>query len=119
MTAAAVPSSSAPVLDAVVVGGGLAGLACGIALASGGLEVVIVDREEPAATLDAGFDGRTSAIAWGARRVLDGIGVWAAGNWYCLGLADSLPRSSLRVGLIHYNTAPEVDRLLDELAAFA
>src|SRR5689334_11191549 len=77
MTAAAVSSSADLVLDAVVVGGGLAGLACGVALASGGLEVAVVDREDPAATLDAGFDGRTSAIAWGAQRVLDGIGVWA------------------------------------------
>jgi 2-octaprenyl-6-methoxyphenol hydroxylase len=82
MTAAAVLSSADLVLDAVVVGGGLAGLACGVALASGGLEVAVVDREDPAATLDAGFDGRTSAIAWGAQRVLDGIGVWAgAAAW--------------------------------------
>ncbi len=76
MTAAAVPPVADLVLDAVVVGGGLAGLACGVALASGGLEVAVVDREDPTATLDAGFDGRTVAVAWGAQRVLDGIGVW-------------------------------------------
>ena len=48
-----------------------------------------------------------------------GIGVWAAGNWYCVALADRLPPASIRIGLIHYNTAGEVDRLLDELAALA
>ena len=48
-----------------------------------------------------------------------GIGVWAAGNWYCVGLTDRLPPSSLRIGLIHYNTAAEVDRLLEELASFS
>ena len=34
-----------------------------------------------------------------------GIGVWYADNWYCVGLADRLPPTSLRIGLIHYNTA--------------
>ena len=48
-----------------------------------------------------------------------GIGVWYADNWYCVGLADRLPEQSLRVGLIHYNTADEVDRLLAELGDLA
>ncbi len=46
-----------------------------------------------------------------------GIGVWYADNWYCVALGPRLPEQSLRVGLIHYNTAAEVDRLLAELAA--
>jgi selenocysteine lyase/cysteine desulfurase len=46
-----------------------------------------------------------------------GIGVWAHDNWYCVGLAERLPRESVRVGFIHYNTPAEVDRLLEELAA--
>ncbi len=48
-----------------------------------------------------------------------GIGVWYADNWYCVALADRLPASSLRIGLIHYNTAAEVDRLGEELASLA
>jgi selenocysteine lyase/cysteine desulfurase len=53
-----------------------------------------------------------------AHRLADrGIGVWYADNWYCVALADRLPPQSLRVGLIHYNTAEEVDRLLAELDA--
>ena len=55
-----------------------------------------------------------------ARRLADrGIGVWSADNWYCVALGDRLPEQSLRIGLIHYNTAEEVDRLLAELAALA
>jgi selenocysteine lyase/cysteine desulfurase len=34
-------------------------------------------------------------------------------------LADRLPPASIRIGLAHYNTAGEVDRLLDELAALS
>jgi cysteine desulfurase family protein (TIGR01976 family) len=44
-----------------------------------------------------------------------GLGVWSAGNWYCVGLEELLPPESVRAGFIHYNTADEVDRLLDEL----
>src|SRR3954447_14670604 len=51
-----------------------------------------------------------------ARTLADrGYGVWYADSWYCVALADRLPEQSLRVGLIHYNTADEVDRLLAEL----
>jgi len=44
-----------------------------------------------------------------------GIGVWYADNWYCVALTERLPKESLRVGFIHYNTAGEVDRLVQEL----
>src|SRR5437899_2973470 len=62
--------------ELLVVGGGLAGLSLGVACAGAGLDVVVVDREAPAATLETAFDGRTSAIAFGSQRVLAGIGAW-------------------------------------------
>jgi cysteine desulfurase family protein (TIGR01976 family) len=55
-----------------------------------------------------------------ARRLAErGLGVWHADNWYCVALAARLPDQSLRAGLAHYNTAAEVDRLLEELAGLA
>ena len=45
-----------------------------------------------------------------------GIGLWSAGNWYCVSLASRLPEQSLRAGIAHYNTRDEVDLLLGELA---
>src|SRR5690348_4187914 len=62
--------------ELVIAGSGLTGLLFGVACAGAGLEVVIVDPQDPAAMLDAGFDGRTSAIAYGSRLVFDGIGLW-------------------------------------------
>src|SRR5581483_10076447 len=46
-----------------------------------------------------------------------GYGVWAHDNWYSLGLREKLPypEDALRVGLIHYNTADEVDGFCAEL----
>src|SRR4051794_24582024 len=47
-----------------------------------------------------------------------GFGVWAHDSWFSLGLREKLPygENALRVGLIHYNTADEVDAFLAELA---
>jgi 2-octaprenyl-6-methoxyphenol hydroxylase len=63
--------------ELLIAGGGLNGLLLGIACAGAGLEVVLVDREDPARMLDEAFDGRTSAIAYGSQRVLDALGLWS------------------------------------------
>jgi cysteine desulfurase family protein (TIGR01976 family) len=53
-----------------------------------------------------------------ARMAERGFGVWAHDNWYSLGLREKLPypQDAVRVGLIHYNTADEIDRFCAELA---
>jgi 2-octaprenyl-6-methoxyphenol hydroxylase len=63
-------------VELLVAGGGLNGLLLGIACADAGLGVAVVDRQEPAAMLDETFDGRASAIAYGSKLVLDGVGLW-------------------------------------------
>jgi 2-octaprenyl-6-methoxyphenol hydroxylase len=65
-------------VELLVVGGGLTGMLLAVACASAGLVVAIVDRQEPAAFLGEEFDGRTSAIAYGSRNVLDAVGLWSA-----------------------------------------
>ena len=54
-----------------------------------------------------------------AKRLADeGFGVWAHDNWYSLGLREKLPypNQAIRVGLIHYNTADEINRFNAALA---
>ncbi|WP_374467093.1 UbiH/UbiF/VisC/COQ6 family ubiquinone biosynthesis hydroxylase [Ferrovibrio sp.] len=70
-------SSASRLYDVAVIGGGLAGLTQAIALARHGLSVAVIDREDPARALAAGFDGRVSAIALASQRMLAGIGLWA------------------------------------------
>jgi 2-octaprenyl-6-methoxyphenol hydroxylase len=65
-------------VELLVAGGGLNGLLLGIACAGAGLRVAVVDRQDPTAMLDEKFDGRTSAIAFGSKLVLDGVGLWPA-----------------------------------------
>jgi len=63
------------------------------------------------ATFLVNLEGVDAADA--AKRLADeGFGVWAHDNWFSLGLRERLPYpdSAIRVGLIHYNTADEIDR---------
>jgi 2-octaprenyl-6-methoxyphenol hydroxylase len=62
--------------ELAIVGGGLVGLTLGIAVAEAGLDVAVIDRDDPAAMVAAGFDGRGSAIAYGSRQALAAIGLW-------------------------------------------
>ena len=52
------------------------------------------------------------------RLAAQGIFVWH-GNYYALPLTEALglePQGAVRVGLLHYNTADEVDRFLAAMA---
>jgi len=60
---------------------------------------------------------RLSAQTVAERLAERGIFVWH-GNYYALSLSEALgrePEGMVRIGLLHYNTVEEVDRLLDAL----
>lgn len=64
-----------PSPDAIIVGGGLAGLTLALALAAHDLPTVLVERADPDAHLAPGFDGRVSAIASSVARMLRTLGL--------------------------------------------
>jgi cysteine desulfurase family protein (TIGR01976 family) len=59
-----------------------------------------------------GRSSREAAVRLGERR----IAVWH-GNYYAVEIMErlGLPEGAVRAGMVHYNTAAEVDRLLEEL----
>jgi cysteine desulfurase family protein (TIGR01976 family) len=75
------------------------------------------------------MDGRVATFAFThaerppreiATRLGDhGVGVWW-GDYYAIEVMKrlALPDGAVRVGIVHYNTETEVDRLLEELSAF-
>ena len=63
--------------DLLINGGGLVGLAVGIATAEAGLRTVVIDRDDPATVLGAPYDGRASAIAFASQQALGTLGIWA------------------------------------------
>ena len=90
-------------VELLIAGGGLTGLLLGLACAGAGLEVSVVDRQDPATLLADDFDGRSSAISYGSHKVLEGIGLWS-------GLAsDAEPIREIRVAddnsplFLHYD----------------
>ncbi len=62
--------------DAAIVGGGLAGALCALALARAGLTVALIDAQSPERLRDAAFDGRTTALAYASVRVFQRLGAW-------------------------------------------
>ncbi|MBS0470290.1 MAG: FAD-dependent monooxygenase [Proteobacteria bacterium] len=62
--------------DVVVGGGGMVGMSLAIALARGGLDVVVADPVPQSAALEPKFDGRVSALAYATVRMLTALGVW-------------------------------------------
>jgi 2-octaprenyl-6-methoxyphenol hydroxylase len=63
-------------VELLIAGGGLTGLLLAVTCASAGLMVALIDRQDPAGMLGEGLDGRSSAIGYGSRQVLDAIGLW-------------------------------------------
>ncbi len=63
--------------DVLIIGGGLSGGTLAALLGSKGFRVGCIDRDPPVTQLDEDFDGRTTAVSWGSRKVLATAGAWA------------------------------------------
>jgi cysteine desulfurase family protein (TIGR01976 family) len=77
----------------------------------------LAERTPTAAVTFAGVTPETASTILGDR----GIATWW-GDFYAMGLIERLglaPEGVLRIGLAHYNTEAEVDRLLTELREIA
>jgi 2-octaprenyl-6-methoxyphenol hydroxylase len=61
--------------DIVIAGGGPVGAALALALADGGLDMVVLEAREPA---HAAADPRPLALSYGSRLILERLGVWGS-----------------------------------------
>src|ERR1700761_3203631 len=75
--------------DVIVVGAGMAGATLALALRSGGLEPLLIDRAPLSDQWAETFDGRASAIAFSSFR-----------QWRQLGLGDALEPHAQRIDQI-------------------
>jgi 2-octaprenyl-6-methoxyphenol hydroxylase len=62
--------------DLAVVGAGLSGSLLALAAGEAGLDTALIDRMPLNSFTDAGFDGRTTAIAYTSQRLFAALGVW-------------------------------------------
>jgi len=84
--------ASARRTDAAIVGGGIVGAACALALAREGLQVTLIERAEPAPWSVDAPDLRVYAFAPDNAALLDGLGVWDA-----VAVARAQPYRRMRV----------------------
>jgi 2-octaprenyl-6-methoxyphenol hydroxylase len=96
--------------EVLVIGGGMAGMTLGNALAGAGVAATVVDSSTQDALLDAGYDGRASAIAWGSAQVFKGIGLWPhlepeAGPILDIRVADGTVERGPSMLFLHYDHA--------------
>ncbi|CAN5127271.1 UbiH/UbiF/VisC/COQ6 family ubiquinone biosynthesis hydroxylase [soil metagenome] len=70
------PSPDSDRVDLAVIGAGLNGSLLAVAAADAGLSTALIDRVPLNSLAEAGFDGRTTAIAYTSQRLFKAIGVW-------------------------------------------
>ncbi len=63
-------------VEIAIVGGGLGGLTMAAVLDAYGIKAHCIDRDIPTDQATETFDGRTTAISAGSRRLYDAIGLW-------------------------------------------
>ncbi|MEK6748339.1 MAG: 2-octaprenyl-6-methoxyphenyl hydroxylase [Pseudomonadota bacterium] len=63
--------------DIAIVGGGLAGATMALAVRDLGLRIVVIEAQPLVAATPASYDERALALAYGSRRIFEGLGVWA------------------------------------------
>lgn len=76
MSLAAPAQDSTTLFDVVVLGGGLVGAFCALAMARDGVRVALVDRQGPETQTRPDADGRASAVALGVQRMFAACGAW-------------------------------------------
>jgi 2-octaprenyl-6-methoxyphenol hydroxylase len=91
--------------DVAIVGGGLIGSAAAIALAQGGINVAVIDQIDLQSLLKPTYDGRTLAIAYGSRQILEKWGIWSLIEKQAQPIEEIRVSSPREGSFVHYDAA--------------
>lgn len=89
--------------DLVIIGGGLTGLALATAVGTAGFDVLVVEQSPLTTLTSAPYDGRSTAVALGSKRLLDGIGVWEGMTAAAEPIRDILVAEAFSAIEVHYD----------------
>ena len=62
--------------DVIISGGGMVGAALACALSGQDFRIAVIEGRQAEVRDEAGYDERAIALAWGTRRIFDGLGLW-------------------------------------------
>jgi len=63
--------------DVIISGGGMVGASLACALSGQGMRIAMIEGVAPDTRAEAGYDDRAIALAYGTRRILESLGLWA------------------------------------------
>lgn len=94
--------------DVIIVGGGMAGMTLGCALAGANVRTAVIEQADPTQMQLPAFDGRTTSLAHGSAQVLKAIGVWRlveenAEPILDIRVADGHPSRGVSPLFLHYD----------------
>jgi 2-octaprenyl-6-methoxyphenol hydroxylase len=89
--------------DVIVVGGGMVGVSLAIALGRAGIRVAIIEKFPQSDQLEPAFDGRVSAIAYGSKCILEGIGAWEGMKAHAEPIRDIRVSDGAAPFFLHYD----------------
>lgn len=62
--------------DIIIIGGALTGVSLACALASHHIKVAVIETRDPSSIISEHSDGRTCAISYGSKKILERYGLW-------------------------------------------
>ena len=93
--------------DTIIIGGGLVGMTSALALSAFGVRSLVIDSADLDATLDAGFDGRATAIASASWRMFEALGLAERLTDVECPINEIHVSEGLRAGGLHFDPGAE------------
>jgi 2-octaprenyl-6-methoxyphenol hydroxylase len=90
--------------DILIVGAGPIGLSMALALTRAQFNVAVIDHCDPKTFLNAAYDGRTTAIAYGSVAFFEDIGVWSKLRPHAEPIQDIFVTTERQRGHLHYRS---------------
>ena len=108
MTQASI-TASPRLFDIIIVGGGPVGMTAAYMLAEKGFKVALIDRLNYSTVLEAAYDGRTFAYAYGSKLILDELGLWDSLAPHAVAIQDIIVCSEKSNERLHYRAEDIAD----------
>ena len=89
--------------ESIIIGGGLSGMTTAVSLAQTGIPVALVDKQSAYASAGEHGDGRTTAIAYSSKNMLEALGVWANLDEHAEPILDIRISEENSHKFLHYN----------------